>query len=313
MLTLIDGGTGSELRRRGVALTAGAWSAPAALEHSALLTSIHRDYVLAGADVVTANTFSASPFVLDAAGLGQRFEAVNRAAIAAALAAAEVPSDDGPPGPDAPPAGRRTRRIRVAASLSCYPPGGDPQRYPGAADELAAYRRWAAVCADAGSDLLLVEMMQDIEHGARMCLAAAETGLPYWLGLSCRRHPVTGALVGFDRPETPITDVIERLVDFGPAVVNVMHSPIDVIDEALELVAARWGGARGAYPERPYREDPSGRFDEAVDDPGAARALARHAARWAQAGATVVGGCCGTTPADIAAIRRRLDPMSGEA
>ena len=64
---LVDGGTGSELRRRGFALDPCAWSAPAALTDFDLLRSIQSDYIAAGADVISTNTFAAARFVLEAA------------------------------------------------------------------------------------------------------------------------------------------------------------------------------------------------------------------------------------------------------
>ena len=79
-ILIIDGGMGSELQRRGVAMDAHAWSGAAALAHESLLREIHRDYIRAGADVITTNTFGTTRFVLASAGLEARFEAINRAA-----------------------------------------------------------------------------------------------------------------------------------------------------------------------------------------------------------------------------------------
>src|SRR5262245_47690098 len=84
---LLDGGTGSELRRRGVALDASVWSALASLEHFDTLRAVHADYIAAGADVITTNTFATSRFVLAAAGRGEQFAEINRQAVAAAIEA----------------------------------------------------------------------------------------------------------------------------------------------------------------------------------------------------------------------------------
>jgi len=65
---VLDGGTGSELRRRGMALEGTDWSALAPLTHYDLLRAIHADYIDAGADVITTNTFATTRFVLEAAG-----------------------------------------------------------------------------------------------------------------------------------------------------------------------------------------------------------------------------------------------------
>src|SRR5512139_2052066 len=81
---VLDGGTGSELRRRGVPLDSVAWSALAPLAHYDLLRTIHSDYIAAGADIVTTSTFATARFVLEAAGHGNDFLTVNTRAVAAA-------------------------------------------------------------------------------------------------------------------------------------------------------------------------------------------------------------------------------------
>src|SRR5262245_61160009 len=81
---VLDGGTGTELRRRGMALGDTTWSALAALTHYDLLRTIHADYVAAGADVITTNTFATTRFVLEAAGHGKEFARINARAVTAA-------------------------------------------------------------------------------------------------------------------------------------------------------------------------------------------------------------------------------------
>ena len=78
---LLDGATGTELQRRGVAMEPTAWCGPSALENAGVLAEIHRDYVAAGSQVITANTFATSRMVLKATGLAHRFEEINRAAM----------------------------------------------------------------------------------------------------------------------------------------------------------------------------------------------------------------------------------------
>ena len=63
-VVLLDGATGGELRRRGVPLDSTAWSGVAPLTHFDTLRAIHADYIAAGADVITTNTFGTSRFVL---------------------------------------------------------------------------------------------------------------------------------------------------------------------------------------------------------------------------------------------------------
>src|SRR5690606_1239198 len=124
----------------------------------------------AGAEVVTTNTFGTNRFVLEAAGFGDRFEQINRAAVAAAQRARDVAGSD----------------ALIAGSISCLPPGFDVNAYPSPAAELDGYRELATLLADAGVDLLTLEMMEDLEHARLACEAAQETGLPFWLGVSVR-------------------------------------------------------------------------------------------------------------------------------
>ena len=126
-IVLIDGGMGSELRRRGVAFSEQAWSGLAADSHRDLLTELHLEYIASGAEIVTTNTFGTSRFVLEAAGVGDRFEEINRCAVEAALRARERSRSD----------------VGIAGSISCMPPGFDVGAYPSPAAERAAYRELA--------------------------------------------------------------------------------------------------------------------------------------------------------------------------
>ena len=87
---LLDGGTGTELERRGVPMNADAWCGPAALGHRDILEAVHRDYIAAGAEIITVNSFATSPLMLGAAGLAEQFVDINRASVEAALRAREA-------------------------------------------------------------------------------------------------------------------------------------------------------------------------------------------------------------------------------
>ncbi|HMB72134.1 MAG TPA: homocysteine S-methyltransferase family protein [Gammaproteobacteria bacterium] len=280
---ILDGGTGSELRRRGVMLSRECWSANANLSHAELLVRIHRDYIEAGADIVTANTFATSRFVLAAAGLGERFGDVNRNAVDAARQAAD---ESGKP-------------VTVAATISCLPPGFDPDAYP---DPDTEYRDYAELadcfaCLDVG--LLVLEMLQDTDHTALACRAASASGLPFWAGISCRLDQSGNALVGYDNAEQPFASILETVLRFSPSGIAVMHSPLDAIGPALGEVRRAWDGPIGAYAEITYAEDPDRQRQEIVEPEDYAAA----AQEWITQGATLIGGCCGTTPDHIRALR----------
>ena len=274
---LLDGGTGTELRRRGLELNNAAWSGLASLTHYDLLVAIHADYIAAGADVVTTNTFATTRFVLDAAGHGDTFAAINARAVAAAREARDSSG----------------REVTLAGSLSCLPPRFDAHAYPDERAESAAYLELAETLAEAGVDLLVLEMMQETRHAPLACAAARAVGLPWWLGVSCRLG--AGAdLVGFDFPLVPLATCLDVLLPLEPAAVAVMHSPVTAVVPALTTIRTRWGGPLGAYPE-------VGDGRHSTVAPGE---LAAEAREWLAAGARIVGGCCGTTPEHVGTLGR---------
>jgi S-methylmethionine-dependent homocysteine/selenocysteine methylase len=268
---VVDGGTGSELRRRGMPLHPNAWSAFAALTHYDLLRAVHLGYIAAGADVVIVNTFAATRFVLEAEGAADELEAIVRRSVAAAREARASAGRD---------------EVAIAGSVSCLPPRFDVRAYPPAEREIAAYRELAELLAAAGVDLIALEMLQDAEHGARACAAVRDAGLPWWLGVSCREDAATGQLVAYDFPERPLASFVDALLEHSPSVVNVMHTPSAAVAPALDELRGRFAGLLGAYPEEELPVE--------------------LAALWQDAGARVLGGCCGTTPADIAALAAAL-------
>jgi homocysteine S-methyltransferase len=278
---VLDGGTGSELRRRGVPLDPVVWSALAPLTHYDLLRTIHADYIAAGADVVTTNTFATTRFVLEAAGHGRDFARVNARAVAAAREA----RDEG------------GREVAIAGSISCLPPGFDVRAYPDERTESAAYRELAETLAKAGADFLLLEMMQETRHAPLACAAARTVGLPVWLGVSCRAG-AGGALVGFDFPLVPLAATLDALLPFAPDAIAVMHSPGEAVGPALQAIRARSSAPLGAYPE-------IGDGSAATETMTPAE-LATQARAWIDAGARIVGGCCGTQPKHIRALAASL-------
>lgn len=285
---VMDGGTGTELRRRGFPMRTDIWSALAALSHYELLRSIHLEHIEAGADVITANTFATVRFVLEDAGFGADFEAINRRSLAAAKEARDLAGRD----------------VAIAASLSCLPPRFDPSGYPDVATERCAYIELAELFAAEGADVIALEMLQDTAHAPLACAAARDSGLPFWLGVSCRLRG-DGELVAFDYPDVRLAHVLDALLPFGPAAVNVMHSPRDAVAPALALIRERWDGPIGAYPALPG----NGSIENDIGEPVTPPELAALASRWIAHGARVIGGCCGTTPDYVRALAENRDML----
>ena len=288
---LMDGATGTEICRRGLALDDRAWSALAHWQHPDLVRGVHRDYLLAGADIVTANTFAASKHVLATVGLEDDFRDINEAAVRVAReACAEAGRPD----------------ALVAGSLSTLPPLHEPGCVPVGPAVAANHREQAAVLRDAGVDLLIAEMMMDADATNAVLDACHATGLPVWLGLSASRAGADGPLTAYRPPGKYRDMAVESfdhlcaaVVDSRVSVAGVMHTRVDVTPEALRCLRRHWDGPLLAYAETGRFLDPDWDFSEAIapDD------YAAEVARWvAGEGVRVVGGCCGTGPAHVAAI-----------
>ncbi len=123
-LLLLDGATGTELQRRGVRMHSEAWCATATLTDPEILLEVHRDYILAGADIITTNTFSTNRSMLEPAGLGDRLREINRAAVQLALKARELASVSRPVAV----AGSMSHQAPVVAGCDFRDPEAVPDR-----------------------------------------------------------------------------------------------------------------------------------------------------------------------------------------
>jgi homocysteine S-methyltransferase len=277
-IVVLDGPTGTELQKRGAPMDPGAWCGPATLGNDRLLTEIHADYIAAGAEIVTANTFAASRLMLADAGLADRSAEIVARAVAAARLAAEGH-------PDVVVAGSLSHMVPVKPGTDAL----DPARVPPDEVVAAAIGDVAEGLKAGGVDLIILEMMYHPGR-TRLALAAAlATGLPVWFGLSARRG-ADGAVLGFDRNQDIPIDTIASLIPAeGVDVAGVMHTPSDLVGDALDAVRTRFAGPLMAYPDSGYFVMPDWRFVDIIS-PGAYADFGRG---WVKRGVQVLGGCCG--------------------
>jgi homocysteine S-methyltransferase len=282
---LIDGGTGTELERRGVPMNDRAWCGAANIDHADVLRDIHEDYIRAGAEVITANTYASSRQVLAPSGLGDDVERANRVAVEAALEARRRAAE---------------ADVAVAGSISDFIGDRDDPRWREDSALRANYREQAEILAEAGVDLLAMEMMQEPEIAIPAIEAALDTGLPVWVGCSCRR--VDGRLVYFDTVERDFRELLEAIDGLPVGVIGIMHSEIPDIVPGLEAVRERWAGPLSVYPESGYFTMPHWQFVDIVS----ADDLVAEARVWRERGVQIIGGCCGIGPEHIAALHTAL-------
>ena len=286
-IVFLDGATGTELERRGVPMHEVAWSGACILEHGDVLGQVHEDYIHAGADVIITNTFSTARHMLEPAGLGEQVEAINRRAAEIALQARDRVAD---------------RPVAVAGSVAEFLGKTEDPRWLAPAALRATFEEQANTLAEAGVDLIVLEMMQRAEVAEVAIDAALATGLPVWVGMSCRSRNTDGRLMTFDFPDRPFEEVVKMAAAKPVAVLTVMHSEVPDTGPGLDLVRRHWGGVVGAYPNSGYFKMPNWQFVDVITPAD----LVGAASGWIAQGVQIIGGCCGIGPAHIRALVREL-------
>ncbi len=289
-IVILDGGTGTELERRGVPMDPEAWSGPASLEYTDVLEGIHRDYIAAGADVITANTYASSRLLLNHAGIGDRFEEINRATVGAAQRARKASGRD-----DVLIAGSVSHRGPVVSGTA----RPDLARASSEAEMADAFGELAMFLRDEGCDLILLEMMYYPERMGPAFRAAAETGLPVWAGFSARRGTDGQVLSFAPEREIPFRETVQMLKSFNVAAAGIMHTPSNVVGDALDILAGVFDGPLLAYPDSGYFKSPLWQFEDVIPPDE----FHRFATEWVERRVQIVGGCCGLSPGHIAALR----------
>jgi homocysteine S-methyltransferase len=280
---LLDGAMGTELDRRGVRTYLPLWSALGLIERPDVVREIHRDYAAAGADILITNTFRTTPRMLERAGRDpEEVGQLNALAVKLAREAAVQT------GSEALVAGS------IAPLEDCY----SPQLSPSPDVAVAEHREQAGLLADAGADFLMIETMPLIAEAEAAVKAAVETGLDVTVGFVLDDE---GRLLsGEELPEA-----IERLGRYPVAAFFVNCSPPSVVTRAITTMRQLTDRPLGGYANL-------GSVDETVgwsaDDSMTGDRYAPHALDWIKAGARIVGGCCGTRPEHIAAIRAAMRP-----
>jgi homocysteine S-methyltransferase len=288
---LLDGATGSELDRRAVNVTLPLWSARAILDAPDVLFQIHTDYLRAGAEIITANTFRTHRRSLAKGGMGGRARELTRRAVEIARRAVmEFPQ----------PADGAVIERFVAGSAApledCY----SPELVPPQPEVEAEHAEMAGHLAEAGVDVILVETMNTIREAAAATQAARATGLPVLASFVCRSD---GRLFSGES----VAEAVNAIAPLGPVGLLVNCTPTPTIAEpftelysALEPFRTHGLPLAGLYGNIGHTNDVTGWTNTTDVTP---LEYAQLAAGWLKLGARIVGGCCGTTPGHIAALK----------
>ena len=279
---ILDGGTGTDIQRRGAPMSSEVWCAEANLTHPHIVREVHEEYIRVGADIITANTFASSALSFNYFKRDDDLLLVDQAAVREARAAA---------------AGHR---VAVAGSVSTMRPvvaGSDRTDLTTdwtEAEARALFKRKVDNLKACGVDLIMMEMMRDADYSVWATEEAIKTGLPVWVGISVERN-AQGQLVGCGRPDQKLEDFAPVLAALKPKVMSIMHTSPNDTDEALTILRKTWLGPMGAYPECGFFKAPDWQFVDVItaDD------LVSKSRDWQKLGVSAFGGCCGIGPDHI--------------
>ncbi len=301
-MVVLDGAIGSEMIRR-----TKRWIRNGIESSPQVIREIHRDYIKAGADVITTDTFQIARHtflnffhgmdqmrVVGFPGLENRATELAREAVRLALEARREAGAD--------------ERVAVAGSIS---PLNHPFRCdlaPDPGQALEEHAETARTLANAGVDLILLESMNSLSEAGAALKAAKGTGLPVWVSLVPNGR---GQTLGGDS----LDDFARTIDDLEPDAVLLNCAPPEHIRRALDTLVKTTDRPVGAYSLIGRYAPPSWKMDFYplfVDcektTPGS---YADMAAGWARAGARIIGGCCGTTPEHVRAVANAFDGGAG--
>jgi len=294
---LLDGAMGAELVRRGVR-----WRKHGLETDAPAVEGLHTEFLSAGADILRTNTFQLNPRLylhvfrdlehmrqIGAPGLEHLVPKLQKAAVALAKSARQKAGADG--------------KVAIAGVISpiehCYRPDLSPP-YEAA---LREHQPMAEVFAAEKVDFLLAESMNTI-HEAKAALAAGRAAkLPVWVSFVLGPE---GELLSRE----PLAEAVKEMEKGGAEAVLVSNAPPGDITKA----AARMKGFTklpfGAFAHIGRFSPPSWKFDfhpQFIEtDTTSPAQYQAEAKKWREGGARIVGGCCGTTPAHIRALREML-------
>ncbi len=287
-IIILDGAIGSEMLRRGVT-----WEGHKVESEPDAIRSIHSDYIRAGADVITTNTFQlarrsylnhfadvehmrrigapdieARPPLLIREGVKRAFEARAQTA---------------------------KHEVCIAASMTTLDWCFRPDRAPSLEDMRAEYRETVQWFKDAGADLMLFETFNSSKEARMAIEAARQVGIPAWVGFVCDWN---GKLLNGET----IPEVVKALSGSEPDVLLFNCAPVLDITLALGGLSKVYKKPTGGYAHVGRFDPPDWMFTDEYP-PDQYLAAAR---QWAGMGAQVLGGCCGTTPMHIEELKRGL-------
>ena len=284
---ILDGAIGAELEKKGAKMHKDLWCGTCSVESPDLVKKVHEEYILAGADIITTNTYATTPIGMKQYGFEDQINEFNKKSVQIAKDAVKNSNKD----------------IAVAGSVSTF---GSLYKF-GTEAMKPGFKEQLKILSGEGVDLIILEAMSsqaDIVETIIEC--SLESKLPVWLSISCVIDDKTNKLMlGYNDTVDSDTNVYEDFetsinsfskIHDGP--ILIAHSDIKVTGQAVKIAKKKFNGVLGAYPNRGHYEKPHWKF---IDNITPSEYL-ENARSWVKNGAQIIGGCCGVGVEEIKAI-----------
>jgi len=298
-VVILDGAVGTQLQATGVPMDPYCWAAVGNHSHPNTVRKMHEDYIRAGVDVITTNTYSAARHNYEPTGLSDLVIELNIRAVALAQEARDRVAD---------------RPVYIAGSISNFGAWTEEgyqrraaQRKSGRAltpglrersliTDAQARRNLdeqVAILVDAGVDFILAEATGSEAQRIWVLEAAAAAGIPYWAGFKCHvREGEDTIRTGYDS-DMALADELDARLPLDADVLSLFHSTIDDTNAAIPLLKSKWSKPLGAYPEAGRRDYVQAFADSNSENPHTLDEWVSTAKGWTSSGVQVIGGCCG--------------------
>lgn len=287
-ICILDGGMGQELLARSNRKATPLWSADVMLHEPKLVRGLHLDFIRSGAQVITLNTYTATPQRLKRDGAYEYFYDLHKKAGEAAYQARDL--------------SERTS-IQIAACLPPLVASYRPEAVLGFEESLNTYRELVAL-QDKYCDLFICETMSSIIEAQAACQAAKEAKKPVWVAFTIKDDASKQL-----RSSENLARAVEAMLSLAPDAILLNCSSPEAISISWPILKSS-GLKVGAYAngftsvDTLYPGETVTKLEKRRDL--SPEEYATHALEWVTNGAEIVGGCCEIGPAHIKALSSKV-------
>ena len=283
---IMDGAMGTELMRRGIELPLPLWSSMSNINQYDQVMNIHKDYIEAGSDIVTTNTFRTTPRTFIKAGYSKNeSETISTQCCNMAIKAAKQAV--------------KKKNTLIAGSVApledCY----EPLHFPGKEIAKKEFQLIIKRIIRNGVDILLFETMGNYDEIESVLQVSNDIDIPRWLSIVLKNK--NSILDG-----TELKKVVELANKNKIDMVLINCTPINIISDALDIFLGYRKGKWGIYPNvGEHMPTKDGKFVSKLDDESFCRTIQDYITL----GASVVGSCCGSTPNTVRKISNMIQKL----